>query len=157
MCHVNQINRLQHKATSSSNTWKHSVSNTPWKKMVWVSTVKSISKAFTDTVSYSFIRNTAKYTGSEQKDCTSVIGFLGGSGHLADMRQHLENIRKTPQEKAPSLNGLIFKGHEKIQWLQESVLSLICVPLTHLGQLLVSEDYLKIKTLLGKHLNTSEL
>lgn len=77
--------------------------------------MKSISKAFTDTVSYSFIRNTAKYTGSEQKNGASVIGFLGGSRHLADMRQHLENIRKTPQEKTPALNGLIFKGHEKIQ------------------------------------------
>ena len=77
--------------------------------------MKSISKVFTDTVSYSFIRNTAKYTGSEQKNCASIIGFLGGSGHLADMRQYLENIRKMPQEKAPSLNDLIFKGHEKIQ------------------------------------------
>lgn len=55
------------------------------------------------------------------KICASVIGFYGSSDHLALMKQHLESIRETPQEKAPSLEVLIFKEHKR-----DSVTARIC-------------------------------
>lgn len=77
--------------------------------------MKSISKAFTHafSVTASEMQLNMLDMNNKKNICASVIGFLGGSGHLALMKQHLESIREMLWgEKAPSLVVLIFKGHK---------------------------------------------
>lgn len=60
-------------------------------------------------------KNAAKYIGNEQgkNTCASVIAFLGGSEHLALVKQYLKTLEKCLGEKTTSLVVLVFKGHKR--------------------------------------------